>query len=93
MITAGAVAVLRVTATVSHWTVRAVSNSALALGAPGSMARHGVPGGAGWAVVPRAGADGEVGQERVQADQARSYLGAVGVAEQVPADQVPFVRR
>ena len=40
---------------------------------------------------PARGVAGEVGQERVEADQAGADLGAVGVAEQVPADQVPFV--
>ena len=40
---------------------------------------------------PGPGVAGEVGQERVEADQAGADLGAVGVAEQVPADQVRFV--
>jgi hypothetical protein len=38
--TAGVVAVLRVTQTVSHWTVSAVISSVRALRAPGSSARQ-----------------------------------------------------
>lgn len=34
---------------------------------------------------------GEVGQDRVEADQAWADLGAVGVAQEVRADEVLFV--